>query len=69
VMSRKNYRTSPNGATPHATLYAAMLREIRTKGRDSRFVKTDRVRCQFVVRLPVKLSEIQVSTFRKRRGD
>src|SRR5262245_1190489 len=27
-MGRKNYWTSPNGATPNATLYAAMLREI-----------------------------------------
>ena len=41
-MSRKNYWTSPNGATPQATLYAAMAREIKTKGKDARFVKTDR---------------------------
>jgi hypothetical protein len=41
-MSRKKYWTSPNGATPQATLYAAMLREIRTKGKDARFVKTER---------------------------
>src|SRR5262245_55876273 len=41
-MSRKNYWTSPNGATPQATLYAAMAREIKTKGKDSRFVKTER---------------------------
>jgi hypothetical protein len=31
-----------NGATPHATLYAAMIREIATKGRESRFKKTER---------------------------
>lgn len=31
-----------NGKTPHATLYAAMIREIAKKGKDSRFVKTDR---------------------------
>jgi len=31
-----------NGKTPHATLYAAMIREIRDKGRDSRFEKVDR---------------------------
>ncbi len=31
-----------NGATPHATLYAAMIREIAKKGNDARFVKTDR---------------------------
>jgi len=30
------------GKTPHATLYAAMIREIAKKGKDSRFVKTDR---------------------------
>jgi hypothetical protein len=41
-MSRKNYWTSPNGATPQATLYAAMAREIGTKGKDARFVKTER---------------------------
>ena len=28
--------------TPQATLYAAMLREIKTKGKDARFVKTER---------------------------
>lgn len=31
-----------NGATPHATLYAAMVREIRDKGKAARFKKTDR---------------------------
>jgi len=31
-----------NGATPHATLYAAMIREIAKKGDESRFRKTDR---------------------------
>ena len=31
-----------NGATPHATLYAAMTREIAAKGRDARFKKTGR---------------------------
>ena len=30
------------GKTPHATLYAAMIREIAKKGKDSRFTKTDR---------------------------
>ena len=30
------------GATPHATLYAAMIREIKAKGENSRFKKTDR---------------------------
>jgi hypothetical protein len=41
-MSRKNYWTSPNGATPQATLYAAIMREVKTKGKDARFVKTER---------------------------
>ena len=31
-----------NGKTPHATLYAAMIREIAKKGKDARFIKTDR---------------------------
>ncbi|TVQ33614.1 MAG: hypothetical protein EA376_01800 [Phycisphaeraceae bacterium] len=30
------------GKTPHATLYAAMTREIAAKGKDSRFAKVDR---------------------------
>lgn len=30
------------GKTPHATLYAAILREINVKGKDARFAKTDR---------------------------
>ena len=33
---------SPNGKTPHATLYSAILREINTKGKDARFVKSER---------------------------
>jgi len=31
-----------NGATPHATLYAAMIREIAVKGKDARFAKADK---------------------------
>jgi hypothetical protein len=31
-----------NGATPEATLYAAVIREIAAKGKDSRFKKHDR---------------------------
>ncbi|WP_339749280.1 winged helix-turn-helix domain-containing protein [uncultured Rubinisphaera sp.] len=34
--------SSPNGKTPHNTLYAAILREIKLKGNDSRFTKMDR---------------------------
>lgn len=42
AMAAKNYWTSPGGATPHATLYSALLREINAKGKDARFVKTER---------------------------
>jgi hypothetical protein len=42
AMAAKGYWTSPGGKTPHATLYAAMLREITTKGDGARFVKTQR---------------------------
>jgi hypothetical protein len=41
-MAAKKYWTSPGGKTPHATLYAAILREINVKGKDARFQKTDR---------------------------
>ncbi len=41
-MSRKKYWLSPNGATPHATLYAAIAREIKVKGKDARFQKSER---------------------------
>jgi vancomycin resistance protein YoaR len=42
AMATKGYWTSPGGKTPAATLYSAVLREIATKGKDARFVKTDR---------------------------
>jgi hypothetical protein len=42
AMASKGYWTSPAGATPWATLYSALLREINTKGKDARFVKTER---------------------------
>ena len=35
-----------NGKTPHATLYAAIIREITKKGKDARFEKADRGRFQ-----------------------
>jgi hypothetical protein len=41
-MAAKNYWTSPGGATPWATLYSAIAREINEKGADARFVKTER---------------------------
>jgi hypothetical protein len=34
--------STPNGATPDATLYASILREINAKGKDARFRKTER---------------------------
>lgn len=42
AMSAKGYWTSPGGKTPHATLYSAIAREIKVKGKDARFRKTDR---------------------------
>ena len=41
-MAAKKYWTSPGGKTPAATLYSAILREINTKGKESRFKKADR---------------------------
>jgi hypothetical protein len=41
-MAAKGYWTSPGGATPAATLYSAILREINAKGKEARFVKTER---------------------------
>src|SRR5436190_563672 len=41
TMAAKKLWESPNGKTPAATLYAAILREITTKGKDSRFKKTE----------------------------
>jgi hypothetical protein len=41
-MAAKGYWTSPSGKTPAATLYSAILRETKTKGRDARFMKSDR---------------------------
>ena len=42
AMAAKGYWSSPNGQTPAATLYSAILREINTKGKESRFKKQDR---------------------------
>jgi hypothetical protein len=42
AMMAKKYWSSPNGKTPHATLYSSILRELATKGKDARFKKTDR---------------------------
>ena len=40
AMAGKGYWTSPTGKTPSATLYAAILRQIQTKGDDALFVKS-----------------------------
>ena len=42
AMAEQNLWKSPAGATPHATLYAAMQREEKAKGGASRFTKVDR---------------------------
>jgi hypothetical protein len=42
VMAVGGYWKSPGGKTPHATLYAAITREIANKGRQSRFKKAER---------------------------
>jgi hypothetical protein len=40
IMAAKGYWTSPGGKTPAATLYAAILKELQTKGSEARFQKT-----------------------------
>jgi hypothetical protein len=42
AMQAQGLWTSPNGRTPEATLYSAILREISKKGDASRFCKLDR---------------------------
>ena len=42
VMAAKSYWKSPGGKTPAATLYSAILREIKVKGAEARFKKTER---------------------------
>jgi len=44
AMAQKGYWSSPGGKTPSATLYSGILKEITTKGKESRFQKTDRGR-------------------------
>ncbi|MCC7424462.1 MAG: hypothetical protein IT428_29700 [Planctomycetaceae bacterium] len=44
AMATRGLWSSPGGATPHATLYAAIIREIAKKGAEARFAKTDRGR-------------------------
>ena len=42
AMTAKSYWKSPGGKTPHATLYSAILREIKNKKSEARFKKTER---------------------------
>lgn len=42
AMAAKGYWTSPGGKTPASTLYSAILREIKVKGDQARFQKTER---------------------------
>jgi hypothetical protein len=42
AMAAKCYWSSPGGKTPSETLYSAILRELKTKGADARFLKTER---------------------------
>jgi hypothetical protein len=42
AMAAKGLWSSPNGKTPEATLYSAILREIGAKGDQARFRKADR---------------------------
>lgn len=50
AMAAHGYWTSPGGATPWATLYSALIREIANKGDESRFTKVDRG--QFTLNTP-----------------
>ncbi|MEP0846082.1 MAG: hypothetical protein HRF50_04580 [Phycisphaerae bacterium] len=42
AMAEQGLWTSPAGKTPHAALYAAILREINDKSSEARFRKADR---------------------------
>jgi hypothetical protein len=44
AMAAKGYWTTPGGKTPWATLYSSIAREIRDKGKESRFKKAERGR-------------------------
>lgn len=50
AMAANGLWKSPGGKTPHATLYAAMIREERDKGHESRFRKVDRGQFEFAGR-------------------
>ena len=50
AMATKGYWSSPAGKTPAATLYSALLREVKTKANQARFQKA--ARGQFVYQTP-----------------
>lgn len=47
AMAEQKLWKSPGGKTPHATLYAAILREVRDKKGEARFKKVDRGQFQY----------------------
>ena len=47
AMAEQGLWASPNGKTPAATLYAAILREIGAKGKEARFRKTERGKFEY----------------------
>ncbi|HEV2948030.1 MAG TPA: HTH domain-containing protein [Gemmataceae bacterium] len=44
AMGKKGNWSSPGGKTPESTLYSAVLKELTTKGKESRLKKTERGR-------------------------
>ena len=42
AMAAKGYWNSPGGKTPSSTLYASILRELKVRGAQARFQKTER---------------------------
>ena len=44
VAESKGYWKSPGGKTPSATVYSAIIREIKTRGQEARFRKAERGR-------------------------
>ncbi len=47
AMAEQGLWSSPNGKTPEATLYAAILREITAKGPQARFCKVERGKFEY----------------------
>jgi hypothetical protein len=67
IMAAKGYWSSPGGKTPAATLYAGIIKEIQTKGKDSRFKKTAPGR--FATKdSPVTPADVPESPAKKGRG-